>query len=161
MFRNPTYTRYQIHNTTGPLFALEHSRTQPAPRWTTLLSPPKPGWVQWFWRQLDALGSDYIACSDTVGSYDTSATLKAYFHQLSPNGRASAALIIKNTTKHWRRRPMLVMYISDGRAIGATYVYTMEYLALAATLYLSAVTLTMHATSYDAKSVLKNIPVRR
>ena len=53
------------------------------------------------------------------------------------------------------------MYISDGRAIGATYVYTMEYLALAATLHLSAVTLTLHAASYDAKSVLKNIPVRR
>ena len=42
IFRNPTYTRYQIvnTNTTGPHFALADCRTQPALRWTTLLQPP-------------------------------------------------------------------------------------------------------------------------
>ena len=53
------------------------------------------------------------------------------------------------------------MYIYDGHAIGPTSVYTMKYLALAAALHLSAVTPTLHATGYDAKSVINNIPGSR
>ena len=112
-------------------------------------------------KQLDELGPTYTARPYTDGSYDATASLEAYFHPLSPNGRVSAALIIKDTTEHWRRRPILVMYISDRHAIGATSVYTMEYLALPASLHLSAVISTLHATGCDAKSVLKSIPGRR
>ena len=84
VFKNPTCTRCQIVNNTGPLFALADCRTKPAPRWIILQQPPQPGWVQRFRKPLDAFGSDYIARPYTDGSYDATATLKAYIYPLFP-----------------------------------------------------------------------------
>ena len=52
------------------------------------------------------------------------------------------------------------MYISDGHGIGAPTVYTIQYLALAAAMYLSAMTQGLPATRCIAKFVLHAIPGR-
>ena len=65
---------------------------------------------------------------------------------------------LKSTTDHWRRRPVLVLCISDGHELGTASVYTMKYFALATGLYLSGVIIALHVTGCNAKFVLDNIP---
>ena len=63
-------------------------------------------------------------------SYASAASLSAYFHPSWWVGRASAALIVKDTSENWRRKPVFVMHISEGNEIGAESVYTMDTLPL-------------------------------
>ena len=52
---------------------------------------------------------------------------------------------------------VFAMHILHVHKIGAKSLYTMKYLALAAAMQLSANTQTVHATGWNAKSVLNNI----
>ena len=103
----------------------------------------------------------YITRTLTEEFSASHASLEPYVHRTRRAGRASAAIIVNDTSKQCRCRPVFAMHISHGHEIGAESVYTMEYLALAAAMLLLAHTKTLHSTVCDAKSVLDNIPGRR
>ena len=117
---------------------------QALPRWTTAPKMSVPLWVGWFKQHLLYMGTTYMALSYTDGSYTFAASISAYFHQSRRAGRAFAELIVKVTSEIRKRKPMFVMHILKGHEIGAESVYTTEYLALAASMQLSAHTQTLH-----------------
>ena len=74
---------------------------------------------------------------------------------------ARAAIIVRDVSDHWRRKPIFALHIAEGENLGVDSVYSMEYLALAGALQLSANERSLHATGSDAKSILDALPKRK
>ena len=111
-------------------------------------------------RHLDRQDSTYIARPYTDGSYYPS--IQQYF---SPDDRlatATAAIIIKDDTSEWKSKPVLAIYMDKGEDLGIDAAYTMEFIALAASLQATVFSGgRLHATGSDAQAVLKLIPGRK
>ena len=107
-------------------------------------------------------GDSYAARPYTDGSYTKSATIQNYFRPNVSAGKATAAIIVKDTSAEWKSKPVIAVYIDRGEDIGAEEAFTMEFLALAASLQATVLADgTLHATGSDAKAVLDLIPKRR
>ena len=73
---------------------------------------------------------------------------------------ATAAIIIKDDSPMWRRKPVIALHISDGHELGPRSVYTMEYLALAGALQLSSTDDRLLNIGSDAESIVNLLPKR-
>ena len=103
IFGNPSHVRCDIQCTQGANYRLPDCRLQPAP------------------------GTTYMARPYTDKSYTSHASLEAYFHPTRCAERASAAVIVKDSSEYWRHKPVFVMHTVHEYERGAK-----EYLALAA-----------------------------
>ena len=120
-----------------------------------------PEWMSWVLDKVREQGASYVARPYTDGSHIKSPTIRNYFRPEISAGKATAAIIVKDTSAERKSKAIIAVYIDSGEDIGAKEAYTMELSALAASLRATVLADgTLHATGSDAKSVLDLIPSR-
>ena len=111
---------------------------------------------------LSKVDQSYVARPYTDGSHTPLPGISNYFRPDTSNANATCSIIIKDDTPDWKAKPVIAIHIDRGDEIGADAAYTMEFLALAASLQVTVLSEgRLHATGSDAKSVLDLIPGRR
>ena len=154
--------RCTLHQHDKDIFIVTNERLQHIPQWKLYPEPGPPQWIQDIRRTLDSImeNTQYQARPYTDGSYSTSANIGSYFRPSELKCMATAAIIIKDDSSMWRRKPVIALHISDGHELDPQSVYTMEYLALAGALQLSSTDGRLLNIGSDAESVVNLLPKR-
>jgi len=154
--------RCTLHQHDKDIFAATNERLQHIPQWKLYPEPGPPPWIQDIQRTLDSIMANmqYQARPYTDGAFSTSATIESYFRPSELQCMATAAIIIKDDSSMWRRKPVIALHISDGHELGPQSVYTMEYLALAGALQLSSTDDRLLNIGSDAESIVNLLPKR-
>ena len=162
IFTRSLVTRCHLTRQSDGRHVKSHVRYQHAPIWGGYTTQSTPAWISWITTQLSQLGPSYVARPYTDGSHEIHPNIRQYFRPDTTHITATAAIIIKDDTADWKSKPVLAIHIQGGHDIGAQAAYTMEFLALAASLQATVLADgKLHATGSDAKSVLDLIPGRR
>jgi len=86
-----------------------------------------------------------------VRSHMKSPTIRNYFLPEISVARATAAIIVKDTSAEWKSKPIIAVFIDSGEDIGTEETYTIVFLALAASLQDTVLANgALHATGSDA-----------
>ena len=133
-------------------------RTQPRPR--LISAPPlqSPHWLTWCIEQVRHSGITPAYYTD--GSYAEELTVHTIFRPESLTRIAAASVIIKDSSSHWTSQPITILRITNGSEVGSRSVYLMEFLALAASMWISQEGGHNTPTHTDAQSVLDTIAQR-
>ena len=162
LFNRPLVTRCNLALQSDGTYARKHIRFQNSPRWRVYDDFPIPDWVPWVLGMLSKVDQSYVARPYTDGSHTPLPGISNYFRPDKSNANATCSIIIKDDTPDWKAKPVIAIHIDRGDEIGADAAYTMEFLALAASLQVTVLSKgRLHATGSDAKSVLDLIPGRR
>ena len=148
------FSRLQ-HETDETLATMFLRCTQPRPR---LISAPPlqfPHWMTWCIDQVHQSGITPAYYTD--GSYAEELTITTIFRPESLTRLASAIVIIKDTSADWTSQPITILRITNGSEVGSRSVYPMEFLALAASMWISEEGGHNTPTHTDAQSVLDTI----
>ena len=133
-------------------------RTQPRPQVIHAPPLPSPHWLTWCIEQVRQSGITPAYYTD--GSYSEEPTIHTIFRPESLTRTASASVIIKDTSAHWNSQPIIILRITNGSDVGSQSVYPMEFLALAASMWISQEGRHNTPTHTDAQSVLDTIAQR-
>ena len=134
-------------------------RIHPAPHTDPIPPSSQPAWLQWVHDNMSCLQS-YEPAFYTDGAYKDPNTLNSIFQPTTSIPKAAAAVVIKDNSASWRSKPIYVIRITDGEAIGASSAYSMEFLALAMAMNASA-NISNKSTMSDAESIIRMLPKRK
>ena len=162
IFSRPLTSRCSLQINSDGSYSRHHVRVQHSPTWMAYERTSNPEWIRWVLDKVREYGPHYAARPYTDGSYIKTPTIQNYFRPKISAAKATAAIIVKDTSAEWKSKPIIAVYIDRGEEIGADEAYTMEFLTLAASLQATVQTDgSLHATGSDAQSVLDLIPNRR
>ena len=162
LFHRPLVTRCNISLQSDGTYMRNHIRFQPSPHWQVYDDPIMPDWAPFVLDMLSRLDSSYVARPYTDGSHTPQPSVKNYFRHEERHAIATCSVIIKDDTPDWKSKPVIAVHIDRGDEIGADAAFTMEFLALAASLQVTVLSEgRLHATGSDAQSVLDLLPGRR
>jgi hypothetical protein len=134
-------------------------REQAAPHTTPIVPTPPPGWKTWVQGHLESQVG-YSAAFYTDGSYKEQGSVASILHPRDTVRDATAAIIIKDNSTHWKAKPVFVVHVADGADIGTQSAFSMEYIALAMAMTIAEGVSTKPVVS-DAKAVLDILPGRK
>ena len=97
----------------------------------------------------------------TDGSYAEEPTIQTIFKTDTLKRTASASVIVKDSSQDWANHPIIILRITDGAEVGSKSVYPMEFLALAASMWISKEGGLRAPVHTDAQSVLDTVTQRR
>ena len=161
LFPHPTAIRVSLRKKLGVLYSVLDTRIQCRPFWPTIAADDEPYWIRWMHSGVASLPTSYCPRLFTDGAYDDSATISAVFRPTTTIRHSSASVILKDCTDQWKRKPVLILHISNGAGINAPSAYTMEYIALAAAMKLQSRGITNTPIGSDAASIITALPQRR
>ena len=95
------------------------------------------------------------------GSYAEEPTIQTIFKTDTLKRTASASVIIKDSSHDWARHPIIILRITDGAEVGSKSVYPMEFLTLAAAIWIRKEGGHRAPVHTDAQSVLDTVTQRR
>ena len=134
-------TRYSIHfsklqaGTDTSIANMFLRRAQPRPQIIAIPPPALPQWITWCIQETVNAGINPTYYTD--GSYAEEPTIQTIFKTDTLKRTASASVIVKDSSQDWANHPIIILRITDGAEVGSKYVYPMEFLALAAAMWIS------------------------
>ena len=163
VFSTSQAVRCTVQQHKQDVYAVTNERRQSAPTWMSMPDLSPPHWIQLVQRELFHVHSagEYSARPYTDGAFKKLASIPGYFRSSLAPRQASAAIIIKDDTSNWKRKPVIAVHIDQGQSLRPDSVYSLEFLALAGALQLSQHSPDLLDVASDAKSIIELLPNRR